>query len=76
MPRLHEQVRSVIRLEPDSIKPEEASVRWMKEYILHPRKRQPLELSAADICQFLSHLTEKLQTRFESPGERLQKPLR
>ena len=58
MPRLLEQVRSIIRLKHYSIRTEEAYIRWIKEYILFHRKRHPLELGAEHVSQFLSHLAE------------------
>jgi integron integrase len=61
MPRLLEQVRSVIRLKHYSIRTEVAYVHWIKEYILFHHKRHPLELSADDVSQFLSYLAETRQ---------------
>jgi integron integrase len=58
MPRLLEQVRSIIRLKHYSIRTEEAYVHWIKEYILFHHKRHPLELGADNVSQFLSYLAE------------------
>lgn len=61
MPRLLEQVRSIIRLKHYSIRTEVAYVHWIKEYILFHHKRHPLELGADDVSQFLSYLAETKQ---------------
>lgn len=58
MPRLLEQVRSIIRLKHYSIRTEIAYIHWIKEYILFHHKRHPLELGADDVSQFLSYLAE------------------
>ena len=58
MPRLLEQVRSIIRLKHYSIRTEVAYVHWIKEYILFHHKRHPIELGAEDVSQFLSYLAE------------------
>lgn len=58
MPRLLEQVRSIIRLKHYSIRTEVAYVHWIKEYILFHHKRHPLELGAEHVSHFLSHLAE------------------
>ncbi len=58
MPRLLEQVRSIIRLKHYSIRTEEAYIHWIKEYILFHHKRHPRELGAEHVSEFLSHLAE------------------
>ena len=58
MPRLLEQVRSVIRLKHYSIRTEEAYTHWIKEYILFHRKQHPSTLGAEHVSQFLSYLAE------------------
>ena len=49
MPRLLEQVRSIIRLKPYSIRTEEAYIHWIKEFILFHSKRHPLEPGAEHV---------------------------
>ena len=44
MPRLLEQVRSVVRLKHYSLRTEEAYLHWVKEYILFNQKRHPSEM--------------------------------
>lgn len=56
MPRLLEQVRSVIRLKHYSLRTEEAYLHWVKEYILFHTKRHPSEMGAPEVSAFLSHL--------------------
>jgi len=58
MPRLLEQVRSVIRLKHYSIRTEAAYAHWIKEYILFHRKPHPLELGPDHVSRFLSFLAE------------------
>jgi integron integrase len=61
MPRLLEQVRSVVRLKHYSLRTEEAYLHWVKEYILFHKKRHPSEMGAQEVSKFLSHLaTDKL----------------
>lgn len=56
MPKLLEQVRSLIRLRHYSIRTETAYLYWIKHYILFHNKRHPSELGERHLTQFLSHL--------------------
>ena len=54
--KLLDQVRDAIRLKHYSIRTEEAYVSWIKRFILFHKKRHPLEMGAAEIEEFLTHL--------------------
>lgn len=56
MPKLLEQVRSVIRLRHYSLRTEQSYVNWIKQYIIFSHKRHPAELGAAEVTAFLSYL--------------------
>jgi integron integrase len=55
-PRLLDQVREAIRVRHYSLRTEEAYVDWIRRFILFHGKRHPLEMGAAEINQFLTHL--------------------
>jgi integron integrase len=55
-PRLLDQVRQACRLRHYSIRTEQAYVDWIRRFILFHAKRHPLEMGAAQINQFLTHL--------------------
>ena len=55
-PRLLDQVRAAIRLRHYSPKTEEASVSWIRRFILYHGKRHPREMGAAEVTAFLSDL--------------------
>lgn len=55
-PKLMDQVRDRIRAMHYSLRTEHAYLGWIKRFILFHEKRHPLELSAADVERFLSHL--------------------
>ncbi len=54
--KLLDQVRDAIRLKHYSIRTEEVYVSWIKRFILFHKKRHPLEMGAAEIEEFLTHL--------------------
>ena len=56
MPKLLEQVRTVIRLRHYSLRTEQTYVSWIKQYIVFSNKRHPAELGAAEVTKFLSYL--------------------
>ena len=56
MPRLLEQVRTVIRTRHYSVRTEQTYIHWIKQYILFNSKRHPSELGAAEVSAFLSYL--------------------
>ncbi|MCX7109650.1 MAG: phage integrase N-terminal SAM-like domain-containing protein, partial [Proteobacteria bacterium] len=51
-----------IRLKHYSIRTEEAYVNWIKRFILFQHKRHPMEMGAAEVKAFLTHL---LQSGFD-----------
>ena len=55
-PRLLERMRREIRLRHYSIRTEDAYVDWARRYIVFHGRRHPLQLGAADVTAFLSHL--------------------
>ena len=55
-PRLLEEVRERIRLKHYSIRTEEAYVQWIRRFILFHGKRHPVQMAAAEVEQFLTHL--------------------
>ena len=60
-PKLLEQVRAVARLRHLSLKTEDAYVARIKQFILFHKKRHPLELGAAEVRAYLSHLAVNRQ---------------
>jgi site-specific recombinase XerD len=56
MPKLLEQVRTVICLRHYSLRTEQTYVSWIKQYIFFSNKRHPAELGAAEVTKFLSYL--------------------
>jgi integron integrase len=55
-PRLLNRVRAAVRLRHYSLRTEEAYVAWVRRFILYHGKRHPLEMGAAEINAFLTHL--------------------
>jgi integron integrase len=55
-PRLLDRVRAAIRLRHYSLRTEEVYAQWVRRFILFHNKRHPLEMGAAEINQFLTHL--------------------
>lgn len=55
-PKLLDRVRHVCRLLHYSIRTEDAYHDWIKRFILFHNKRHPIEMGAAEINQFLTHL--------------------
>ena len=60
MPKLLEQVRSVIRFRHYSHKTEETYVYWIKQYIFFNDVRHPAEMGKSEVADFLSHLARDL----------------
>lgn len=56
MPKLLEQVRTVIRLLHYSLRTEQSYVNWIRQYIIFNHKRHPAELGAVEVTAFLSDL--------------------
>jgi len=55
-PKLLDQVRDRIRVKHYSIRTETQYVQWIKRFILFHGKRHPIEMGAAEVEAFLSHL--------------------
>jgi len=55
-PRLLDRLRQAIRVRHYSLRTEEAYVGWVRRFILYHGKRHPLEMGAAEINAFLTHL--------------------
>jgi len=55
-PTLLEQVRGVMRARHSSLRTEEASVRWIRRFIVFHGTRHPCEMGAQEVQQFLTHL--------------------
>ncbi len=55
-PKLLDQVRDRIRVKHYSIRTETQYVQWIKRFILFNGKRHPIEMGAAEVEAFLSHL--------------------
>ncbi|MCL6547083.1 MAG: phage integrase N-terminal SAM-like domain-containing protein [Bryobacteraceae bacterium] len=55
-PRLLDRVREACRIRHYRIRTEEAYVDWIQRFMLFHHKRHPLEMEAAEINQFLTHL--------------------
>jgi integron integrase len=70
-PKLLDQVREAIRMRPYSIRTEEASVGWIKRFILFHGKRHPLEMGEAEITRFLSALAVQGQVSASTPNQAL-----
>ncbi len=58
-PRLLDQIREAIRIRHYSLRTEKAYVQWTKRFIFFHGKRHPLEMSEAEIAQFLSSLASE-----------------
>lgn len=58
-PKLLDQVRQQIRVRNYSIRTETAYAEWVKRYIRFHQYRHPLEMGAAEIVVFLTHLAVK-----------------
>jgi len=55
-PKLLDQVRAKLRLQPASIRTEEAYIQWITRFILFHHKRHPREMGSAEIEAFLNRL--------------------
>jgi site-specific recombinase XerD len=55
-PKLLDQVRNRCRLRHLALSTEHAYVGWIRRYILFHHKRHPLEMGAAEVSAFLTHL--------------------
>ena len=55
-PRLLDQMRDACRVRHYSLRTEDCYAQWAKRYILFHHKRHPIEMGAAEINAFLTHL--------------------
>jgi len=55
-PRLLDRLREAIRVRHYSLRTEDTYVDWVRRFILFHRKRHPVELGAAEVAAFLTHL--------------------
>src|SRR6476661_5963881 len=55
-PRLVHRIREAIRVRRYSPRTERAYVYWIRRFIVHNGRRHPLEMGAAEVTAFLSHL--------------------
>ena len=55
-PKLLDQVRERLRLKHYSIRTEQQYVQWVRRFILFHDKRHPVEMGAAEVEAFLTHL--------------------
>ena len=58
-PKLLDRVRWQLRVKHYSVRTEQASVDWIRRYILFHRKRHPNQMSEKEITEFLTHLAVK-----------------
>jgi len=56
MPKLLEQVRTVIRTRHYSLRTEQTYIQWIKQYIIFNSKRHPSDMGAEEVSAFLSYL--------------------
>ena len=55
-PRLMDRVRESLRVHRYALSTERTYSHWIKRFILHHGKRHPLDMGAAEVEAFLSHL--------------------
>ncbi len=55
-PKLLDQIREQLRLKHYSIQTEQQYVQWVRRFILFHDKRHPVEMGAAEVEAFLTHL--------------------
>jgi hypothetical protein len=65
------QVRDAIRLKHYSIRTEQAYVGWIKRYILFHDVRHPVEMGAAQVEAFLTHLAVKANVAASTQNQAL-----
>jgi integron integrase len=70
-PKLLDQVRAVMRLQHLSLATEHAYVQWIKRYIIFHKMRHPLDMGAAEIREFLTHLAVKLEVTSSTQNQAL-----
>ncbi len=71
MSKLLEKVRDLIRTLHYSYRTEEACLHWIRQYILFHGKRHPIEMGAAEVSAFLTHLAVKGQVAASTQNQAL-----
>ena len=70
-PKLLDQVRYAIRTKHYSIRTEEASVQWIRRFVLFYNKRHPKDMGAKEVGQFLSDLAVTLHVAASTQNQAL-----
>ncbi len=70
-PRLLDQVRDVMRRKHYSIRTEQTYIQWIRRFILFHGKRHPLQMGAAEVETFLTHLAVKGQVSASTQNQAL-----
>ncbi len=70
-PKLLEQVRHAIRIRHLSPQTEQAYISWIKQFIFFHNKRHPVEMSEAEIGQFLSSLATRSRVSASTQNQAL-----
>jgi integron integrase len=70
-PKLLDQVRAVMRLQHLSLATEQSYVQWIKRFIIFHKMRHPLEMGAAEIREFLTHLAVRLEVTASTQNQAL-----
>lgn len=55
-PKLLDRLRTDLRTRHDSIRTEQVYVDWVRRFVLFHNKRHPVEMGAAEVAVFLTHL--------------------
>ena len=71
MPKLLEQVRTVIRTRHYSLSTEQTYIHWIKQYIIFNSKRHPADMGAAEVSAFLSYLAVSRQVAASTQNQAL-----
>jgi integron integrase len=70
-PKLLDQVREAMRTRHYSLRTEKAYVQWIKRFIFFHKKRHPLEMSEAEVGQFLSALATESRVSASTQNQAL-----
>ncbi|MDR1887842.1 MAG: integron integrase [Zoogloeaceae bacterium] len=70
-PKLLDQVRERLRLMHYSIRTEQQYVQWVRRFILFHHKRHPVEMGAAEVEAFLTHLAVEEQVAAATQNQAL-----
>jgi integron integrase len=64
-----DQVRNAVRVRHYSLRTEQAYVDWIRRFLLFPGQRHPVEMGAAQINQFLTHLAVQGKVRASTQNQ-------